>query len=95
MWWQDLLMGYWNGVTAWIVLVAHAFGAWSHFPLYDLVRSGNWYDAGFLIGAGSPLLSAARAGVRAPTRTRPAGQATAGGTADHPRPAGLRPVVLP
>ena len=28
MWWQDLLWGVWNGITAWVVLIAHVFGAW-------------------------------------------------------------------
>ncbi len=56
MWWQDLLWGFWNGFTAWIVLIVHIFGAWERFPFYDLQRSGNWYDVGFVIGAASPLL---------------------------------------
>ncbi|HYM15024.1 MAG TPA: hypothetical protein VEZ14_05655 [Dehalococcoidia bacterium] len=59
MWWQDLLWGYWNGITAVIVLIAHLFGAWNRFPFYNVVRSGNWYDVGFILGAGSPLLGAA------------------------------------
>jgi hypothetical protein len=53
MWWQDLLWGAWNGCTAWIVLLAHILGFWDQFPLYNEARSGNWYDLGFLIGAGS------------------------------------------
>jgi hypothetical protein len=56
MWWQDLLWGVWNGVTAWIVLLAHVFGTWERFPFYDVGRSGNWYDLGFLLGAGAPVL---------------------------------------
>lgn len=56
MWWQDLLWGLWNGITAWVILIAHVFGAWEHYPFYDIARSGNWYNFGFLIGAGSPLL---------------------------------------
>ena len=56
MWWQDLLWGLWNGASAWVVLIAHAFDAWNRFPFYDTERSGNWYDLGFLIGAGSPFL---------------------------------------
>ena len=59
MWWQDLLWGYWNGVTALVVLIVHVFGAWEGFPFYNGARSGNWYDIGFLLGAGSPLLGAA------------------------------------
>ena len=65
MWWQDLLFGFWNGLTAWVVLIAHVFGGWTQYPVYDLARDGNWYDAGFLLGAGSPLLGAAGAGRRA------------------------------
>lgn len=58
MWWHDLLWGFWNGATAWIVFVVHLFGGWADFPLYNIVRSGNWYDFGFLLGAGSPFLGA-------------------------------------
>ncbi len=56
MWWQDLLWGFWNGLSAWVVLIVHAFGAWDGFPVYNDARGGNWYDFGFLVGAGSPLL---------------------------------------
>lgn len=56
MWWQDLLWGLWNGVTAWIVLVVHVFGGLDNHMLYNVSRAGNWYDLGFLIGAGSPIL---------------------------------------
>ena len=58
MGWQDLLWGVWNGLTAWVVLIVHVFGAWDRFPLFNVERAGNWYDFGFLIGAGSPLLGA-------------------------------------
>ena len=58
MWWSDLLWGFWNGLTAWIVLIVHVFGGWQEFPFYDVARRGNWYDVGFLLGAGSPLLGA-------------------------------------
>lgn len=59
MWWQNLLWGLWNGLTAWVILIAHIFGGWEYYPLYDLARGGNWYDFGFLVGAGSPLLGMA------------------------------------
>ena len=58
MWWQDLLMGFWNGLTAWVVFLVHLFGGWPENPFYDFARSGNWYDFGFLLGAGSPFLGA-------------------------------------
>jgi hypothetical protein len=58
MWWVDLAFGFWNGLTAWIVLIVHVFDAWSEFPVYDLARTGGWYDLGFLLGAGSPLIGA-------------------------------------
>jgi hypothetical protein len=58
MWWQDLLWGFWNGLTAWAILVVHVFGGWERFPFYNGARSGNWYDLGFLVGAGSPLMGA-------------------------------------
>lgn len=56
MWWNDLLWGFWNGLTAWIVLIVHIFGGWDHLPLFDATRDSNWYGAGFLTGAGSPFL---------------------------------------
>ncbi len=69
MWWQDVLMGFWNGLTAWIVLVVHVLGGWAQYPLYDAARSGNWYDLGFLVGAGSTFLGAAGSRARSrPTR---------------------------
>lgn len=56
MWWHDLLWGIWNGLTAWIVLILHVFNALEGQPVYDALRQGNWYDFGFLLGAGSPFL---------------------------------------
>lgn len=56
MWWEDLLWGLWNGLSAWIVLIVHFFGGWESHSLYNEARSGNWYDLGFLLGAGSPFL---------------------------------------
>ena len=58
VWWTDVLWGLWNGITAWAVLVVHVFGGWDQFHVYDPARSGNWYDFGFLVGAGSPFLGA-------------------------------------
>jgi hypothetical protein len=66
----DLPWGFWNGLTAWIVLVVHVFGGWTEFPVFDVARNGNWYTFGFLVGAGSPFLGAAGAGARnRPVRT--------------------------
>jgi hypothetical protein len=62
--WTDIFMGLWNGLTAWIVLIVHIFGGWAEYPVYDIARGGNWYDFGFLAGAGSPFLGAAGAGAR-------------------------------
>ena len=77
----DLPWGFWNGFTAWIVLIVHIFGGWSEFPVFDIARAGNWYELGFLIGAGSPLLGAAGAG------SRNSGTASAGSTPrSHGRP---------
>lgn len=59
MWWHDLLWGFWNGLTAWIVLAFHMFGGWDSQSFYDSARAGNWYDFGFLCGAGSPFLGSA------------------------------------
>jgi len=58
MWWHDLLWGFWNGFTAWIVFLVHVFGGWGQYPFYNIELSGNWYDFGFLLGAGSPFLGA-------------------------------------
>ena len=43
----DLPWGFWNGLTAWIVLVVHVFGGWTEFPVFDVARNGNWYTFGF------------------------------------------------
>jgi hypothetical protein len=67
MWWLDLLWGFWNGFTAWIVLIVHIFGVWADSPLYNVARTGNWYDFGFLLGAGSPFLGAFGARSRSAT----------------------------
>jgi hypothetical protein len=53
---MDFLWGLWNGITAWPLLVLHAFGALDRYPIYDMARDGGWYQFGFLIGAGSPFL---------------------------------------
>src|SRR3712207_8694376 len=58
VWWADLLWGFWNGLTPWIVLIVHVFDGWEQFPFYNEAKSGNWYDFGFLLGAGSPFLGA-------------------------------------
>ncbi len=72
---QDLPWGFWNGLTAWVVLVVHIFGGWREFPVFDIARNGNWYDFGFLLGAGSPLLGAAGAGRRSRTTSTVEGAA--------------------
>jgi len=46
------------------VLVVHVFGGWEQFPFYNTARSGSWYDFGFLLGAGSPILGMLRGGRR-------------------------------
>ena len=51
-----LLWGVWNGITGWLVLIGHIVGVWEGQPVYDGARTGNWYDFGFLVGAGSPFL---------------------------------------
>ena len=64
MWWQDVLWGFWNDLSAWV----DVFGAWERFPFYDSARGGNWYDPGFLVGAGSPLLGIVGKGNQAANR---------------------------
>jgi hypothetical protein len=76
LWWMDLFWGFWNGLTAWIVLIVHGFGGFSGVPIYNAVLSGNWYDFGFLVGAGSPFLGAL--GTRS-------GNVRAAGASDRPR----------
>jgi hypothetical protein len=53
---MTFLWGLWNGITAWPLLVLHAFGALGQYPIFDITRDGGWYQFGFLIGAGSPFL---------------------------------------
>jgi hypothetical protein len=52
---SHLLWGLWNGITAWPLLIIHAFGGWHRFPVYAIARNSGWYQFGFLIGAGSPF----------------------------------------
>ena len=53
---EDFLWGLWNGLTAWPLLIIHAFGGWHRFPVYDVMRDGGWYQFAFLLGSGSPFL---------------------------------------
>ncbi len=53
---ENFFYGLWNGLTAWPILIAHVFGIWQNFPVYDIARDSGWYQFGFLIGAGSPFL---------------------------------------
>ncbi len=70
MWWRNLLWGFWNGMTAWIVLIAHAFGAWKRYPLFDSKRKSNWYAFGFLLGASAWSGSNRASGRRGPRRRK-------------------------
>ena len=65
-----MLWGIWNGLTAWIVLIVHVFGGWEQLPFYNADRAGGWYDLGFLLGAGSPVLGASGRGNPATARQR-------------------------
>ena len=53
---ENFLFGLLNGVTAWPLLFLHVFGALPQYAVYDVARNTAWYQFGFLIGAGSPLL---------------------------------------
>ena len=68
--WTDLFWGFWNGITGWVLVIVHIFGGWREYPFYDAARSGNWYDVGFLIGAGSPILGGAGGSSRATSGSR-------------------------
>lgn len=52
----DILFGMLNGITAWPLLILHAFDILTQYPVYDVSRNTPWYQLGFLIGAGSPIL---------------------------------------
>src|SRR5579859_275666 len=41
--------GFWNGLTAWTVLIVHAFGGGSEHRLFDIGGLANRYDFGFLL----------------------------------------------
>ncbi len=47
---DSLLWGIWNGLTMWPVFIAHVFGFWEGFPVFNAARDGNWYVLGFLLG---------------------------------------------
>ncbi len=53
---MDILWGLFNGVTAWPLLFLHIFDIFSYYPVYDIARDNGWYQFGFLIGAGYPIL---------------------------------------
>lgn len=53
---ENFLFGLFNGITAWPLLLLHIFGIFTQFPVYDVARNTAWYQFGFLIGAGSPIL---------------------------------------
>ena len=53
---ENLLFGLLNGITAWPLLLLYVVGIFTQYPIYDVVRDTGWYQFGFLIGAGSPLL---------------------------------------
>ena len=53
---EDLLLGLWNGLTAWPLLLLHVVGIWDRFPVYNVLKDGGWYQFGFLLGAGSPFM---------------------------------------
>lgn len=58
------MWGLWNGITAWVVFIVHVFGGWEQYAVYNADRTSNWYDFGFLLGAGSPLLGTLGRGKR-------------------------------
>jgi hypothetical protein len=43
VWWADLLWGFWNGLTAWIV---HVFGGWEQLPSYNAERAASGTTSG-------------------------------------------------
>lgn len=53
---MEFVWGLLNGVTAWPLLLLHIFGIWSDYPVYNISINTGWYQFGFLIGAGSPIL---------------------------------------
>lgn len=53
---EDILFGILNGITAWPLLILHVFSVFTEYPVYDIVRNTPWYQVGFLMGAGSPIL---------------------------------------
>jgi hypothetical protein len=57
---ENFLFGLLNGITAWPLLILHVFGFLKEYPVYDIARNTGWYQFGFLIGAGSPVLGLLR-----------------------------------
>jgi len=53
---ENFLWGLWNGISAWPVLIAHALDVWQKYPVFNTGRDTGWYQFGFLLGAGSPIL---------------------------------------
>lgn len=53
---ENFLFGLLNGITAWPLLILHIFGVFKEYPVYDVMRNTGFYQFGFLIGSGSPIL---------------------------------------
>jgi hypothetical protein len=53
---EDFLWGLVNGITAWPLLILHVFSIWDRYPVYNVGRNVAWYQFGFLLGSGSPIL---------------------------------------
>ena len=49
MWWKDMLWGFWNGMTAWFVLIAHALGKLEGKPVFD--KTSDWILFGVIVAA--------------------------------------------
>ena len=45
--------GLWDGITCGVAFLCNLFGA--HYGVYDVHNNGNWYDFGFVLGAGTFL----------------------------------------
>lgn len=62
--WQGL----WHGVISPVTFVISLFN--DQVGVYAAPNTGNWYDAGFMVGVSSVFSSSARSGAMASTRRR-------------------------
>ena len=61
-------LGLWHGIIAWVTFIVSLFT--DNVTIYEVHNNGNWYDFGFVLGAGILLGGGGRGARRARRRRR-------------------------